>query len=494
MGGFTTSSDARRRVRLHAAGLVALTALCGARAAYALDPGRALSQYVRDHWRSLQGPIGDAGVQVYDALDGQLDGEGVRRHRSVVSDGLGRGWISTARGLSVVDPARADTLAMPPPARVEQILADGSAISLGGRVTVPAGSRRVAIVYAGLNLSIPERIRFRYRLDGFDNEWSAPSAERQAVYTNLGPGPYRFRVMASNSDGVWSTREATIGFRVQPTFWQTWWFQLAAVLVGTAAVWGVHRLRVLQVARQLDIRFEERLAERTRIAQELHDTLLQGFLSASMQLHVVAARVPDESPMKPMLDAVLKLVSRVIEEGRNAVRGLRSAGVDPHDLEQAFAGIQRELETATTTSYQVVVKGRPRLLNPMVRDEVYRIGRESVVNAFRHARATSLEVELEYGLGELRLTVRDDGHGIELGVLHSRSERPSGLVGMRERAEQLGARLTVRSRIGSGTEVTLVVPGHIAFLKKAARFRERSDVLSRRLSRARDDGEMEKVS
>src|SRR5262249_45722409 len=148
------------------------------------------------------------------------------------------------------------------------------------------------------------RVRFRYRLDGFDRDWSDPVAERQAVYTNLAPGPYRFRVMASNSDGLWNGAEATLPFDVVPLVWQTAWFRLAGLAGAGLTGWGLSRLRVRQVARQLNARFEERLAERTRIAQELHDTLLQGFVSASMQLHVAAERLPEDTPARASLGRV----------------------------------------------------------------------------------------------------------------------------------------------------------------------------------------------
>ncbi len=287
------------------------------------------------------------------------------------------------------------------------------------------------------------------------------------MYTNLAPGPYVFRVKASNG-GAWNDHEAAIRFYVEPAYWQTWWFRLALLFVGAAAVWGVYRLRIRQIARQLDVRFEERLAERTRIAQELHDTLLQGFVSASMQLHVAADRLPAESPVKPSLGRVIDLVGRVIEEGRNAVRGLRSAGSDTYDLEQAFAGIQRELDAETTTSYRVVVEGQPRPLIPLIRDEVYRIGREGVVNAFRHARAPSIEVQVEYGPQQLRLVVRDDGRGIDPALLRARRDGHWGLTGMNERADLIGAHLTVLSRTDRGTEVQLTVPGHVAFLRNTS--------------------------
>lgn len=217
------------------------------------------------------------------------------------------------------------------------------------------------------------------------------------------------------------------------------------------------------MARQLNVRFEERLAERTRIAQELHDTLLQGFLSASMQLHVAADHLPEDSPAKPLLSRVLQLMGQVIEEGRNTLRGLRSSGRDTYNLEQALSHVPQELAIQQEIAYRVIVDGQPRALHPVIRDEVYRIGREALVNAFRHAQANSIEVEVEYAPNHLRILIRDDGRGIDPQVLRSGREGHWGLPGMRERSERIGAKLKVWSRSASGTEVELLVPGNIAY-------------------------------
>jgi signal transduction histidine kinase len=248
-----------------------------------------------------------------------------------------------------------------------------------------------------------------------------------------------------------------------PPFWGTWWFRVASALAAAGAMLAFYRIRMRQVARQLNLRFEERLAERTRIAQELHDTLLQGFVSASMQLHAAAERLPADSPVRAPLDRVLDLMRTVIDEGRNAVRGLRSSQGAADDLEHAFSGIESELAPQAHPDFRVMVEGQPRPLHPLIRDEVYRIGREAVVNAFRHSGAKRIEVELEYASSRLRVLVRDDGRGIDPEVLRSGREGHWGLSGMRERAERIGARLKVWSRDEAGTEVEMSIPAHIAF-------------------------------
>jgi signal transduction histidine kinase len=225
----------------------------------------------------------------------------------------------------------------------------------------------------------------------------------------------------------------------------------------------MHRL-----TQQLNMRFEERLAERTRIAQELHDTLLQGFLSASMQLHVADDQLPVDSPAKPLVNRVLTLMGRVIDEGRNAVRGLRSGHDDSYDLGQAFSRVAQELGLRPEVDFRVVMEGMPRALHPVIRDEVYRIGRESLVNAFRHSRASKIEVEVDYSASNLRILVRDNGCGIDPQVLRAGRDGHWGLPGMRERAEKVGAKLRVWSRAAGGTEVELTVPGLVAFQSHAS--------------------------
>ena len=255
-----------------------------------------------------------------------------------------------------------------------------------------------------------------------------------------------------------------------PVFWKTEWFQVTCVVAGLLAIFAFYRYRLHQLTKQLQVRFEERLAERTRIAQELHDTLLQGFLSASMQLHVTVDRLPADSPEKPRLSHILQLMGQVIEEGRTAVRGLRSStGSDSLDLGQAFSRIPQELALVEPARFRVLVEGHARPLHPILRDEVYRIGREAVVNAFRHAQAKSIEVEVDYMARSLRLLVRDDGCGIDPAVLQTGRDGHWGLSGMRERAERIGARFKVRSRATSGTEVELSVPGAIAYQNPTSR-------------------------
>ena len=246
-------------------------------------------------------------------------------------------------------------------------------------------------------------------------------------------------------------------------FWLRWWFPLGCLVAGAAAVFGFYRLRFHQLSNKMNFRFEERLAERMRVAQELHDTLLQGVISASMQLHVAAEYLPADSPVQPSLRHILQLMEGVIEEGRNTLRGLRLSNKGSHDMELAFLRIPQELGIDQKTAYRVVVEGSPLPLKAVIHDEVCSIGREALVNAFRHSGASSIEVELEYATSSIRVLVRDNGCGINPAVLRWGRDGHWGLSGMRERAERIGARFKVMSGLSAGTEIELSVPGHIAF-------------------------------
>jgi signal transduction histidine kinase/ligand-binding sensor domain-containing protein len=412
----------------------------------------------------------DNDVRDYAAPDGLPSVEGVKRHRSLTIDQRGRIWVAVSRGLAMTDPERTRGRIAPALMRVESVSADGRTIANGNPLRIPPRQQRIAFRFTGLSLATPERVQFQYRLDGFDRDWSAPSASREAVYTNLPPATYLFHLKGSNGDGIWNGPEATVQMQILPSYWQTTWFQISMLAVASLLIWVAYRLRMMQLSRSLNVRFEERLAERTRIAQELHDTLLQGFVSASMQLHVATDRLPPDSAARPAITKVMDLMGRVIDEGRNAVRGLRSPALED-DLHHAFAGIADEVGGDRPVDYRVVIDGHDRHLKPFIRDEIYRIGREAVVNALRHSHAARVELALDYSPKGLRVLVRDDGRGINTEILQSGKDGHWGLTGMRERAERIGGTLRVWSSDGEGTEVELLVPARVAFAPEKHRGR-----------------------
>jgi signal transduction histidine kinase len=413
----------------------------------------------------LSGLLSDTDVQSYGVDDGLQGVESVSRDRSVVADPEGRIWISLKSGLSMADPIVISGNSIPVPVRIESISAGGNQVNAQNPIKIPSGVQSITLNYDNANLAARERIRFRYKLDGSDQGWSDIVASRQVVYKNLGPGTYLFRIVASNSVGLWNGPETSVPFAIEPAFWQTWWFQVASLAGCCLTIVAIYRLRIHQLTKRLNVGFQERLAERTRIAQELHDTLLQGVLSASLQLDVAEDQLPEDSPTKPLLKRVLQLMSTVTEEGRNALRGLRTTESGNQSLETAFSRLRQEFPLGNKTDFRVIVDSVPRPLRPLIRDEVYRIGREALLNAFMHSQANRIEVEVEYASRHLKVLVRDDGRGIDPQVLHSGREGHWGLVGIRERSERIGASLRLRSRIGAGTEIDLTVPGPIAFEK-----------------------------
>lgn len=412
----------------------------------------------------LRGTAGPDDVQEYGVDDGLRSVEGVKRQSSLIVGPLGRVWALMSVGLSVTDPGRSLGISTPVIAQVVSISADNSPVDLRNPAKVATPPRRLRFTFSGISLRYPDRMRFRYELEGYDRSWSEPTAASEATYTQLGPGSYLFRVSATGPDGSsGKASEAEIALQISPFYWQTWWFRLGAAFLAGFVILGLYRLRMNQLTAQLNLRFEERLEERTRIAQEIHDTLLQGFLSASMQLGVATDGLPQGLPARQSLDRVLALMRQVIDEARNSVRGLRSSDPTLSDLPQAFSRIRNELTFDDDIAFRVIVGGRARPLRPVLRDEVYRIGREALVNAMRHSRAKNIEIELDYTGKHLRVLVRDDGCGIVPEVLRRGREGHWGLPGMRERTERIGGQLHLWSSASAGTEVELSVPSHVAF-------------------------------
>ena len=268
---------------------------------------------------------------------------------------------------------------------------------------------------------------------------------------------------------------ATIIVKGIPPFWQTWWFRTGSIALIVLLVWLAHVYRLRQVAKQFNMRLEERVSERTRIARELHDTLLQTFQAALLRFQAasnVLLTRPEEA--KRRLDSAIDQASQAIAAGRDAVHGLRSSTFVTNNLAMALSTLGEELEADETNHnsavFAVEVEGTPRELHPILRDEVYRIAAEALRNAFRHAQAQHIELEIRYDQHQVRLRIRDDGKGVDSQVLDGES-RPGhwGLPGMRERAKLVGGNLEVWSKRDCGTEVELSIPASIAYTRSPAR-------------------------
>jgi signal transduction histidine kinase len=375
----------------------------------------------------------------------------------------GKLWFVNGTVAQMIDPKNLPANGLAPPVHIENIIADRKIYSLQQALRLPPLTHDLEIDYTGLSFVVPQKVQFRYRLEGSDKDWQDPGTRRQAFYTDLGPGRYIFHVLASNNDGVWNSSEATFKFTIEPAIYQTWWLKTASIMVALSVIAWVIRRRMQIVAQNIHARLAERLDERERIARELHDTLLQGVLGASIQLDLAEDQLAKDSPVKGLVQHALATLRYVTEESRTALKGLRIQDGENNDLPKVFKGIKQEFPHKDTIMFRVVEQGAERILRTEIRNEIYRIGREAIVNAYVHSAATTIEVEIQYARTHLNLVVRDDGRGIDSSILQGGREGHWGLSGMRERSRRIGATLKLRSRMGAGTEVELMVPGHIAF-------------------------------
>ena len=424
--------------------------------------------------RLLGNPEHRINYRLYDFLDGMPGGPQMNFTVSTAVGATdGRLWFATDNGLAWIDPANIAGNSFPPPVLIRSLRTDERNFDLSSPVNLPPGTTDLRIDYTALSYSIPEKVRFKYKLEGIDGDWRDAGTRRQAFYNNLGPGRYRFRVIACNNDGVWNETGAALDFSIAPLFYQTIWFRMLIILLALVLIAGIlillYRWRLARTTERLNIGFEERLAERTRIAHELHDTMLQGFLGATMRLQAVSNLLPAKSEKaKQNLDAVLDQIDVVLEEGRRAIWDIQSSGIGENDLIEAFTRTGEDLTKTFTTNFSLTIEGESRPLQPPVRDQIYRIGREALTNAFRHSGATEIELEIDYSSKHLRLVIRDNGCGISSDYLSAGRVGHLGLSGMREFAEKIGAELKIWSRSESGTEVELVVPHQIAFVKNSS--------------------------
>jgi len=389
---------------------------------------------------------------------------------SVAKSADGKLWFLPNDGVSVVDPRHLPFNKLPPPVHIEQITADRKTYDASSKLRLPPLVRDLEIDYTALSLVAPEKNRFKYKLEGYDRDWQEAANRRQAFYTNLSPRNYRFRVIASNNSGVWNEAGASFDFSVAPAYYQNTWFRLSCGAAFLALLGGLYQLRLRYLKHEFNVRLEARVGERTRIARDFHDTLLQSFHGVLLMLSVVAHRIKDSPEAKEQLESIVQQARKAVTEGRDAVQGLRSSTLVANDLAQAITtfgeGLATDQNAGTSPDFHVRVEGASRDLPPLIRDEVYRIAGEALRNAFRHAQAKRVEMDLHYDRRQLRLRIRDDGKGIDPQVLGA-GGRPGhhGLPGMRERAELVGGQLAVWSEPDTGTEIELTIPAAIAYAK-----------------------------
>ncbi|HKB11825.1 MAG TPA: two-component regulator propeller domain-containing protein, partial [Vicinamibacterales bacterium] len=416
-----------------------------------------------DRERLLGGTLRDGDVREFSAADGLPQPETIKRHRVLTADSRGRLWLSTNVGLAMADGRRLAAGVAPALVQIEDVSADGSPVEQAPVITIPPRQNRITFGFAALSLAVPDRVRFRYRLDGFDRDWSAPVSERQAVFTNLGPGSYRFRVIASNSQGLWNGAEAALPFTIAPAWWQMASFWVAVAIVVTGGFGAAHRLRLRIVEkheREISA-LNERLMkaqeqERIRIAGELHDGVMQEMLAVTMMLGTAKRRIRDDAVAKATID---KVQNKMIQVGTD-IRRL-SHDLHPPLLQQA--GLPQAVQTYcaqfSTTSGIPVSCDADESAGDLSRGAalaLYRIVQEALGNAAKHARATRISVRLTRSDGMVSLVVSDNGVGFDRSRLAASGGL--GLIGMRERAGQLNGKFDVESTPGRGTTIRVVIP------------------------------------
>jgi signal transduction histidine kinase/ligand-binding sensor domain-containing protein len=413
--------------------------------------------------------------QVFDYADGLRGAIQQVATPTAIEGTDGRLWFATVGGLVSIDPAGLLRNTRSPSVLVRSVSADGEEYLPGPNMGLPIRTANIQVDYTALSLSVPERVLFRYKLDGVDKDWQDAGTRREAFFNNLGPGRYRFHVVASNNDGVWNEEGADVEFGIAPAWYQAYSFRFLCVAAGLFVLWCLYQLRVRRVAALYRGRMEARIAERERIARELHDTLLQSFQAVLMKFHAGVKMIrnrPDDA--ETMLERTLDQAEQAIVEGRDAVQGLRSSTIITNDLARAIQALGAKLATdqgdSNAPDFGVQVDGTSRDLAPIVRDDVYRIAGEAVRNAFKHANALRIEVEIQYDQRHLRLRIRDDGKGIDPKVLEAGARAGHyGLPGLQERARVVGGKLTVWSEPGSGTEIQLTIPASVVYASASGR-------------------------
>jgi signal transduction histidine kinase/ligand-binding sensor domain-containing protein len=401
-------------------------------------------------------------VTTFGALDGADPGWNAERIQpNAARSPDGRLWF-VGSSLQMIDPSRSYKNPIPPPVHVEGLVADRKSYSPASPINLPPLTRDIQIDYAALSFVQPQRMGFRYLLEGRDKGWQDPGLRRQAFYSDLRPGSYRFRVIASNNDGVWNETGATLDFKVAAAWYQTIWFRSLCAIAGAMLLWAIFRLRVRRIAGSMKTRFDERLAERTRIARDLHDTFLQTIQGSKLVADDALSATTDLPHMRQAMEKLSAWLGRATEEGRAALNSLRTSATEVNDLAGGFQRALEECRIHSPMEVSLQASGQIQEMHPIVRDEVYRIGYEAIRNACVHSHATQLSVELSYSQ-DLSLRICDNGLGIDPDILHRGKRGHFGLQNMRERAARIMGKFSVESSRGSGTVITLTVPGGIIY-------------------------------
>jgi signal transduction histidine kinase len=346
-----------------------------------------------------------------------------------------------------------------PPIVIDDIAIDGRKLDPAQQVVLAPGATRLEISWSPILLRSQEGLRFRYRLDGFDTDWSEPSSHRVASWTNLPPGKYSFRVAAYEINRPQDVATLALPVVQKPHFWRTWWFLACCVLVLAAIVLGAYRLRLWQ----MQMRFEAVLEERGRLAREMHDTVIQGCAGISALLEALASLREEETSLpQELLEHARRQVRTTIDEARQAVWNLRQGQPSGKMIETTLESMARQISAESGIPVVCEITGKPFALTQMATHELMMMAREAVYNAVLHGHPLRIDVRVRFDQNELTLEVRDDGSGFEPAAVFARDDRHYGLVGMRERVRAVGGEFHLDSAPGKGTDLTVRIPRKVS--------------------------------
>lgn len=420
--------------------------------------------------RAFDRPSAPIAHDLFDEQDGFTSRTQNSQSLQIALGGDDRLWFLTRQGILRMDPSRLERNQIVPSLAIRSVVADGKSYPVTADLRLPPGTRNISIQYTALSLAIPSRVRFRYRLQGLDSDWIDPGQRRQAFYTNLAPGTYTFAVIAANNDGVWNRKGTSFRLIVPPTFVQSKTFIALCVVIALLFLWLLYGLRLHTIAQRLRVRLSERLAERERVAREIHDTLLQSIQALILRFQLAVDDIPAEFPVHRSLESTIDLAEEVLAQGRNRIRDLRITE-SADDLARMIHDIVERLVFPPTTTVRIVTSGEAVSLNLIAADEIARIANEAIFNVWRHARATQLVVRIVFSPSRLTVTILDDGVGIPPDILQAGYRTGHyGLCGMQERAKRLDAELSLSSSAGTGTELTLTIPARVAYAAQPRRW------------------------
>ncbi|WP_254063815.1 sensor histidine kinase [Granulicella sp. S190] len=421
-----------------------------------------------EHW--WKDPQYRMETTTFDVTDGFRPGSGALGSAEPVLSAEGKIWSGNGRVAQVIDTTNLPQYPIPPPVYIEHLVVDHVELPIGDHLKLPLGPREVQLDYAGLSYVNPDKVRFRYRLEGHDRDWTDAGIRRQAFYTDLRPGHYTFRVVACNNKGVWNAQGAAFNFTVPRSWYEMLWFRLLCMFLALIIAYSIYLLRMRRYGTVIKLRFNARLEERTRLARDLHDTLLQTIQGIKMVADQ-ANETLQEPTARMFTTRIAEWAERASLEGRAALESLRHSTIEDNDLPAAFRKSFNDCVTDKTMRLNISVTGKAREMQPIATDEVYRIGDEAIRNACLHSAGTLVSIELNYN-ENLQLRIRDNGKGIDPSTLNTGKTGHYGLTGMRERATRIGAKISVLSSL-QGTDVTLRVPGKFIYKAPSANWMTR---------------------